>query len=133
MLANSGHRYTAKDGIPGGYGGDAVSYNSNAGGGTGILGGKGIGSQGTNGNNGTGGLIIVYSNSIINNGEIEAKGMEPQATYGTVGGASGGGSINIFYTDVYSGNNAVATGGKRIKSIDYNRYGGKGRRWFCFL
>ena len=52
----------------------------------------GAGNPGTDGaSDGTGGLLIIACENLINNNGIEAKG-----AYGS--GGSGGGSINIFYT-----------------------------------
>ena len=75
-------------------------------------GGNGAASQGTGnpggldtyywelpqGSNGTGGLLIIYANEFSNTGTINAKGVGiANRTTGGSGGASGGGSINIFY------------------------------------
>lgn len=62
--------------------------------------------------NGTGGLLIIYAKSISNNGTIEAKGVDsnkPEVysssqgiwtnSLTVPGGASGGGSINVFYKE----------------------------------
>ena len=87
----------------GGTGGGAITGGSmtNAGDGSPIGGAGGTGSWTTGGTgnpgrdggaNGTGGLLIIYSNEYENNGTITAKG-----TNGVhPGGSSGGGSINIF-------------------------------------
>lgn len=55
------------------------------------------------GGNGTGGLLIIYANSIQNTstGYITAKGANGSGG-GEPGGSSGGGSINIFYSDKYN-------------------------------
>lgn len=56
--------------------------------------------------NGTGGLLIIYSNNIINNGKIYSYGskggyfLPPGYAIGG-GGSSGGGSINIFYNNKF--------------------------------
>ena len=53
------------------------------------------GSTGTKGADGTGGLLTIYANEYENKGVISANGTSaPKTTYS--GGASGGGSINIF-------------------------------------
>lgn len=75
-------------------------------GGTGNPGGVGSVKNSTNasysGNNGTGGLLTIYTDSFVNNGTITADGVAgrgcPSRTCAT-GGASGGGSINIFSND----------------------------------
>jgi len=94
----------------GGYGatrgGDYVVYAS---GGTGNGPGSGsygkanaYGNAGTMGLWGTGGLLVVFSNTLYNNGEITAKGSDNSSTrYSgesrhSGGGASGGGSVNVF-------------------------------------
>lgn len=65
----------------------------------------GIGNPG--GQNGTGGLIILYGNIIKNNSIISSNGIGTYASDGTTAGASGGGSINLFYRA--SDNNSVGT------------------------
>lgn len=59
--------------------------------------------RGFNGQNGTGGLLIIYGNEIKNSGNIISNGtgttIHPK--YAT-GGSSGAGSINIFYNDSYN-------------------------------
>lgn len=52
------------------------------------------------GPNGTGGLLNIYTNDITNLGKITANGVS-SAKDGLAGGASGGGSINIFYKNQY--------------------------------
>lgn len=83
-------------------GGDGSSTGGAGGNGNWEGGGAGNpgGSGASGGATGTGGLLIIYSNNLINKGSIEAKGSkggdgtdERQAG----GGGSGGGSINIFY------------------------------------
>lgn len=124
----------------GGAGGDARGYRYSsswatrkAGGGAGNPGGKGaengLGNveEGT-GENGTGGLLIIYSNTVNNSGKIEANGSKG-GTAGTIGGgSSGGGSINIFCKQNYTNSGEieaiggqedtnVAVGGNGTKSI----------------
>ena len=73
--------------------------------------------------NGTGGLLIIYANNIINNASalITALGhnsgktsyrLNPSAL---AGGSSGGGSINIFYKSGYINNNTSANNGISAK------------------
>lgn len=85
---------------------------------------------------GTGGLLVIYGNSVINNGSITAKGTnvvgkkfaaeERQAS----GGASGGGSINIFYNDTLTTGTLNANGGTStaisVKNKANGGAGGKG-------
>ncbi len=55
------------------------------------------------GQNGTGGLLIIYSNKYTNNGNITSRGKNGGngAGYGGSGGAgSGAGSINIFFKEI---------------------------------
>ena len=78
--------------------GSNTSYKGS--GGAGNPGGKGpaVGSVGTassTGSNGTGGLLILYANNYINNGNITSNGSNGGAD-SNGGGSSGGGSINIF-------------------------------------
>lgn len=61
---------------------------------------------------GTGGLMIIYGNSIINNGTISSTGSKGGNAYRAGGGGSGGGSINIFYTtELVTGSTSAAGGG----------------------
>jgi len=53
------------------------------------------------GENGTGGLLIMYANSIANNGTIDSNGSKGGNTNTGSGGSSGAGSINIFYNEQY--------------------------------
>ena len=62
---------------------------------------------------GTGGLLIIYSKNMNNNGIIEANGVTSTAAYRGNGGSSGGGSVNIFVENNYTGSteNIIANGG----------------------
>ena len=65
------------------------------------------------GSDGTGGLLIIYSKMILNNGDINSNGMTGGNALSS-GGSSGGGSINIFYEDSYESSedaNCLAKGG----------------------
>lgn len=112
----------------GGNGNAAQGNSSNVygGGGAGNPGGKGYHSTGgwnkiqnnsILGQNGTGGLMIIYSNEIYNAGIIESNGtnslpITATAAKGSGGGASGGGSINIFVNSKIEGvENIRADGG----------------------
>ena len=117
MYSGSG---TAGSGaLNGGAGGNANNSGArdgNVGGGAGNPGGAGVGNA-NSGSNGTGGLLTIYANEIVNqsSGKVTANG----AKAGTIksnsnnyaGGSSGGGSINIFYKDSYVNNNSTANGG----------------------
>ena len=74
-------------------------------------GGIGIGRENGVGNpaGGTGGLLIIYANEYENNGTISAKGTDTSS----YGGASGGGSINLFYLNLISAGNVSVVGGSR--------------------
>ena len=77
---------------------------------TGII--SGYGAKQTN--LGTGGLLIIYANDLINEGIIESNGVSPAAVNDrayTYGGASGGGSVNIFYKTLTNNGNVTASGG----------------------
>lgn len=63
---------------------------------------------------GTGGLLILYAKSVINNNLITSYGTSTDTISSSAkyfGGASGGGSINIFYTSSFSKGTIEATGG----------------------
>lgn len=55
---------------------------------------------------GTGGLLITYSNTINNNGNIVANGITA-LKIDEPGGSSGGGTVNIFYRDSYINNGLI--------------------------
>ena len=80
-----------------------------------------------NGGTGTGGLLILYANRIINNKEITANGVAiPMSA--PAGGPSGGGTINIFYKASFINNDIIQSiGGKNpAASQNEERYGGNG-------
>ncbi len=86
--------------------------------------------------NGTGGLLIMYSKSLTNNGKIEANGVSSSTGnrsngYGRIdpGGASGGGSVNIFYKENYESTGTgtiTANGGAAITGEGGNTGGAGG-------
>ena len=92
----------------GGYGGQGFVSGSGS-----VRGGSGAGNPGgtcfketncSTGQNGTGGLLIIYANKYENKGTINAKGYNGGS--GTLGGgSSGGGSINIFTNQSIIGDN----------------------------
>ncbi len=59
------------------------------------------------GANGTGGLLTIYAKNVINIGKIASNGI--RNTAGTTGGSSGGGSINIFYSENYESTGTITT------------------------
>ncbi len=122
----------------GGAGGAALGYREvsswysrRAGGGAGNPGGKGAenglgnSSNGT-GENGTGGLLIVYANIFENYGKIESNGSKGGKSSGeSAGGSSGGGSINIFYNKCIKDGLVEAIGGESSGYVG-GANGGKG-------
>ena len=104
----------------GGAGGNGLSnYETRGycgGGGAGNPGGVGNyqGSANANysGKNGTGGLLIIYANTYINNGTVSADGVEGGLANTRVpasGGSSGGGSVNIFYSEMINAETSITT------------------------
>ncbi len=75
------------------------------------------------GNDGTGGLLIIYSNIFENNGMCRANGVDATSTIEPAGGASGGGSINIFYNKIENYGKFEAKGGQ---SVNHGGAGGNG-------
>ncbi len=92
-----GHPGYAASGNGGAGGGNTSSTGAGGAGNPGAPGGN-VNNQGQiSGGNGTGGLLIIYSNEYVNNGTITARGTAGGAARsGGAGGSSGGGSINIF-------------------------------------
>lgn len=92
----------------GGTGGYGWSNRSAVGGGAGNPGGSGN----TYGSNGTGGLLIIYANELINsnNSIINANGSSGGWTE-VCGGSSGGGSVNIFYRQNFENNGSIVANG----------------------
>ncbi len=93
------HHGSASSGAAfGGAGGYGSTSNCTfaCGGGAGNPGGAGA--CGPNGANGTGGLLIIYSDTYINKGIVSSHGYSGGigGSVGEGGGGSGGGSINIF-------------------------------------
>ena len=115
-------RYGGDGSSTGGIGGYASSWEGmpSTGGGAGNPGGSGS-RGGYAGETGTGGLLIIYSNTIINNGTINSNGSN--GGYASRdGGSSGGGSINLFYKETTNKGNINANGG----SIGNGGAGGAG-------
>lgn len=72
------------------------------------------------GQNGTGGLLIIYSKYIENKGQIFSNGssggqVTQSQAYSASGGNSGGGSINIFYKDKINNIGDILANGGSIK------------------
>ena len=129
----------------GGAGGPGTGYRGSsgwagrgAGGGTGNTGGLGASNyysggtyqcgnyEGNKGNDGTGGLLLIYSNKLENNSIISADGIKsstPDQGHFPAGGASGGGSVNIF-TEYMTGEGVVTAKGGA--SAQYSGKGGEG-------
>lgn len=118
-------RYAGNGGANGGAGGSGLCNRQqtswiprNAGGGAGNNGGTACssGATATQGEDGTGGLLIIFSNRLINNGRIESNGSNGGHVNGQSGGCggggSGGGSVNIFYHSTIDGiENCFSNGG----------------------
>lgn len=73
------------------------------------------GSYSINAENGTGGLLIIYSKKLINNSYIISNGSKGGYVYPSGGGIAGGGSsgagsINLFYIDNLEKGNILAEG-----------------------
>ena len=122
----------------GGAGGHGARANSSetekGGGGAGNPGGQSavgvnLGNE-FKGANGTGGLLIIYANNIVNSNNITANGASGGAgNEVNAGGSSGGGSINIFYSESYSNtktNGITANGGAALASASTGGVGGRG-------
>ena len=85
------------------------------------------------GRSGTGGLLIMYSKNLFNGGTISAQGISSSTSSlsngnGRVdpGGASGGGSINIFANKVTNLSSITAAGGAATKQSSTGGAGGNG-------
>lgn len=79
---------------------------------------------------GTGGLLVIYASTLENNNDIQANGgdtiigVNSSASNRTSGGASGGGSVNIFAINIINKGTISANGG--IQTAGYTYTGGKG-------
>ncbi len=85
------------------------------------------------GRSGTGGLLIMYSKNLFNGGTISAQGISSSTaslsnSNGRVdpGGASGGGSINIFANKVTNLSSITAAGGAATTQSSIGGAGGNG-------
>lgn len=83
------------------------------------------------GENGTGGLLIIYADSLLNNSTISSSGSKG-GTGSTGGGGSGGGSINLFYSTIFTKGSIISRGGSAgdystaYGAYDYGGSGGSG-------
>lgn len=82
-------------------------------------------------NSGTGGLLILYCYSFQNVGVIESNGVDSELigyseTRCVPGGASGGGSINIFATNLMARGDILANGGTGASGVTKGGNGGNG-------
>lgn len=85
--------------------------------------------------NGTGGLLVIYSDNVINNGTITARGINSKVVligdyskggYNAPGGASGGGSVNIFYKNNCVNGTISVSGGASATGHVTSGAGGNG-------
>lgn len=116
-----------KNGGAGGAAVDSSNTGLKVGGGSGNPGGAGK-NGGYKASDGTGGLLIIYGKSVINYKIISANGSNGGnvplgATY-SGGGASGGGSINIFYKENFDKGTITVTGG--VGGHDSRKYANSG-------
>ena len=117
-----------------------TSPNCYGGGGAGNKGGEGTYSvrysnllswEEGNGENGTGGLLTIYADTLYNKGEITSDGSAGGGSiygYTTGGGGSGAGSINIFAKELTElGETRTKGGAGRRRLIPRRGW----RRWKC--
>jgi hypothetical protein len=84
----------------------------------------------TSAEQGTGGLLIIYANSIDNTGTIASKGSASKCPAGycngvdASGGSSGGGSVNIFYQNTLTNIGTISAQGGQSGAA--TRKGGNG-------
>ena len=106
----------------GGAGGTGADYTDY------VCGGAGNPGQ-ASGSNGTGGLLIIYADTLDNNGYLTAKGANGGANgtnHSCRGGSSGGGSINVFYTSLINQGNYNVNGGSTNRRDAIGGPGGLG-------
>lgn len=116
----------------------ATASNYAAGGGAGNPGGYnefGKHTQNNRAPNGTGGLLVIYTDKLDSTGEITSNGSDggyvtSSGSYAS-GGASGGGSINIFYQSLVHLGKCNAKGGlgkegAAKNNVGYSGNGGNG-------
>ena len=119
----------SSNGGSGGSGRAGNQYTYGAGGGAGNPGGAAV-SNAAAGGSGTGGLLILYTSSLINTGSITSNGVAGGWAYRSGGGGSGGGSINIFYSEGLNSTGTIAAtagaGGRGTRSGGETANGGAG-------
>ena len=118
-----------ENGGTGGYAYASWSSRHGATGGTGNPGGEAYvyeGATGSKGTNGTGGLLIIYSNEMENYGTISSDGTMARTHYYSSGGSSGGGTVNIFYNKNCENSGNVTANGGIIANPGYGGAGGNG-------
>ena len=131
-----GNNSAAHDGKPnGGAGGNAYIYSPfytcSCGGGAGNPGGApyNYNTTGGKGADGTGGLLVIFANKLVNNGIISSNGSARGWAYRCSGGGSGGGSVNIFTKFLLKKGTVEAKGGTRGEATrggGEKVYGGNG-------
>ena len=138
--SGNGGKGTSYSGGAGGGGAYASSYTNTVVNAVKAIGGTGIGSRsgggtgakaGTgvdhNGLKGAGGLLIIYADNFDNQNEISADGADANNINNTAnGGASGGGSINIFTNNIINVGNMHSNGGKSSSVTGAGGTGGAG-------
>ena len=91
-------------------------------------GGDGLGNQPAyKGEDGTGGLLVIYTNNLNSTGIIESNGSNGSRGGRSEGGSSGGGSINVFYKNEISVTGEIqAKGGNELGTGISGGKGGNG-------
>jgi|GEM_PF-1926812 len=120
-ISNGNAGNAAGNGGAGGYGSayqSCCTYYKGAGGGAGNNGGAAATSQGYNGGNGTGGLLVVYvEGDVVNDGSLVSGGSNGGGTgthsraWNAGGGASGGGIVVLLHRGVASGAGSLSAPG----------------------
>lgn len=78
--------------------------------------------SGYKGENGTGGLLIIYADTFDNSGVIKSNGSKGGETrYEGAGGGSGAGTINIFYNNLSEKGTINAISGNAGGGIVYTQ------------
>lgn len=117
-----------KNEVNGGNGSENGGPGGNGQPGAGNGAGNPVGTGGDTGNkSGTGGLMVIYSNEFENNGSLESCGVIAGIAYsfGGFGGASGGGSINVFSKSIIEIGTTKVNGGKTYEEYE-GSWGGTG-------
>ena len=115
----------------GGTGGANYSYAIDSAKGSSVGGPGGTAENNTGGNGagnpsgGTGGLLVIYANQYNNTGTISAKGANGKSA-NRGGGSSGGGSINVFTTNIINKGTTNVAGGTAVGTYKLGGAGGTG-------